>query len=161
MLSEGGSMPILRRVVVAALAAAILSTPAPAQADDPQRALWIALKRQLTGPDARKYFESYVDRSVLPSLKGTLISALINPGVSKLTLGLTDSSTPEVTLILHNGDVKLKSDPRLGTQIEFESVAIDFTTEPFMLTFDVSIRQVKGLEFETAKPGPNKAAPKK
>ena len=44
-------MPILRRVVVAALAAAILSTPAPAQNDDPQRAFWIALKRQLTGSD--------------------------------------------------------------------------------------------------------------
>jgi hypothetical protein len=64
--------------------------------------------------------------------------------------------TPEVTLILHNGDVKFKSEPKPGAQIEFEGVAIDFTTELFKLTFDVAIGQIKGLEFETAKPGPKK-----
>src|SRR5436190_19066229 len=95
MLNKGGSMRILHHVVVAALATAIFSPPSPAQIDDPQRALWMALKRQLTSPDAQEYFESSVHLSVLPPLKGTLISALINPGVSKLTVGLTDSSTPE------------------------------------------------------------------
>jgi hypothetical protein len=152
MLNNAGSMPILRHVALAALAVAIFSAPARPQTDDPQRVLWMALKRQLTGPDAQDYFKSSVHHSVLPPLKGTLISALINPGVSKLTVGLTDSSTPEVTLILHNGNVKWKSDPRPGAQIEFEGVAVDFRSEPFMLTFDVPIGQIKGLEFERTNP---------
>src|SRR5260221_7698576 len=153
MLNNGGSMPILRHVVVAALATAILSAPAPAQIDDPQRALWMALKRQLTGPDALEYFESSMHQCVLPRLKGALISALINPGVSKLTVALADSSTAEVTLVVHNGNVKWKSDPQPGVQIEFEGVASDFTAGPFMLTFDVPIGQIKRV--------PKKTPPKK
>ena len=66
--------------------------------------------------------------------------------MSKLVLGLTDPENPEVTLILHNGDAKVTGEK--GAQIEFEGVAIDFTASPFMLTFDVSINNIKGLKIE-------------
>jgi len=40
-------------------------------------------------------------------LKGTLTSALFIKGVSRLVLGLSDSTTAEVTLVVHNGDVSI------------------------------------------------------
>jgi hypothetical protein len=79
-------------------------------------------------------------------LKGTLTSAVFNKGVSRLILALSDSTTAEVTLVLHNGNVKVKAES--GTQIEFEGVAVDFTKDPFMLSFDVELSGVRGLRLE-------------
>jgi hypothetical protein len=139
---------------------ALIATPDDALAQaDPQLALWSAIKRQLTAEDGEEYFKSYVKNSAIPPLRGTLVSALINEGVSKLILAM-DSITPEVTLILHNGDVKVKSKPKAGTLIEFKGVAIDFTKDPFMLTFDVSIDGIKGLALQT-EPDSKKIPPKK
>ena len=79
-------------------------------------------------------------------LKRTLTSALFNQGVSRLVLGLSDATTAEVTLVLHNGDVDITSE--LGAQVEFQGVAIDFTKDPFMLTFDVQLSETKGLKLQ-------------
>jgi hypothetical protein len=108
-----------------------------------------------------EYFKSSLKATAVPPLKGALISALINQGVSRLVLGLTDSATPEVTLMFHNGDVKVKGEPKPGTQIEFAGVAIDFTRDPFMLTFDVPIGGIKGLEMEATRRNSKKSPPKK
>ncbi len=113
------------------------------------RNLWLSLKTQLAGPDGEEYFNSNIKNTAVPALKGTLISGIFNEGVSKLVLALTDSTTPEVTLILHNGTVKVSGEP--NAQIEFQGVAVEFNKNLFMLTFDVSMDEIKGLK--TEKPG--------
>jgi hypothetical protein len=82
----------------------------------------------------------------LPPLKGVVTTAAINEGVSKIVLAISDADIPEVTLIVHQGNVKLKTEPKAGSEIEFVGVAVEFTKDPFMLTFDVPIANVKGLD---------------
>ena len=136
-------------IVATAFAAAILWLPGFAQTQEgPQRALWMAIRRQLLAPGGEEYFNSNLKGSALPALQGVLISGLFNDGVSKIVLGLTDPKIPDVTLILHNGDKRVKGDPKPGTKIEFYGIGTGFTKDPFMLTFEVSIAGIKGLEFE-------------
>ena len=85
--------------------------------------------------------------SSLPLLKGTLVSALINEGVSRLVLKMPGSGEPGVTLIVHNGSVKREADPAPGRTVGFRGVAAGFSTRPFMLTFDIDIGNLQGLEF--------------
>jgi hypothetical protein len=143
-------MPAIVRIAVVALAAVILTYTGslPAQSD-PARALWRAVKRALEAPDGEAYFELNVKGAQLLPLKGTLISALINDGVSKLTLGMTDPNTADVTLVVHTGERKIKSKPTPGASIEFEGIAIEFTKTPFMLTFDLNT--IDGLDLENPK----------
>jgi hypothetical protein len=148
-------MPTLPQIVAVALGILVTSGLALAQTnEDPQRTLWLNIKRQLSGPDGDEYFNSYVKNSALPPLKGVLITGLFSDGVSKLVLALTDSDTPDVTVVLHNGEVKVTGEQH--SQIEFNGIPIDFTKDPFMLTFDVSIDGIKGLK--TEKSGSKKAA---
>jgi len=114
---------------------------------DPQTALWTAIKKQLSGPDGKRYFETNVKDAALPWLKGTLASALINEGVSRVILKMPGSPEPDVTLVVHNRSAKLKSRPTSGTMVEFQGVAVAFTTTPFMLTFDVELDGLRGLDF--------------
>ena len=142
--------PTAHRMLAATLAVAVLfsSGLASAQTDEEMRNLWSSLKKQLSGPNGEGYFNSNLKNTAVPSLKGTLISGIFNEGVSKLVVGLTDSKNPEVTLILHNGTVKVSGEP--NAQIEFQGVAVDFIKNPFMLTFDVSMDEIKGLKTDKA-----------
>jgi hypothetical protein len=140
-------------VTIAVVAIAFWSVKGHSAQLDRQLRLWLAIKRQLTGPNGDEYFQSAMKDSLIPAgangvsmLKGTLTSALLNKGVSRLMLALSDSTTAEVTLVLHNGDVNVKAE--LGTVIEFEGVAVDFTKDPFMLSFDVQLSGVRGLKLE-------------
>ena len=143
---------IVKRIL-AVVTVAFLAMECDSEQPDRQLQLWLTIKRQLTRPDGERYFESSMKDSVIPAgangvsmLKGTLTSALFNKGVSRLVLGLSDATTAEVTLVLHNGDVDITSE--LGAQVEFQGVAIDFTKDPFMLTFDVQLSETKGLKLQ-------------
>jgi hypothetical protein len=119
------------------------------RADDPAKALWTALKKKLSSEEGEEYFETHVFHTILPALKGVVASAIVNPGVSKIVLAMSDTSTPEVTLIVHEGTRKVKSQPYAGAAIEFASgEAVEFSRNPFMLTFDVVIQKVRGLDTE-------------
>jgi len=143
---------IVKRII-AVVTVAFLAMECDSEQPDRQLQLWLTIKRQLTRPDGERYFESSMKDSVIPAgangvsmLKGTLTSALFNQGVSRLVLGLSDATTAEVTLVLHNGDVDITSE--LGAQVECQGVAIDFTKDPFMLTFDVQLSETKGLKLQ-------------
>ena len=141
------------RIVIATLAAALIGSDCRAQVEtDRQLALWRGIKRQLTSSNGMEYFESSVKHALLPPLKGKLISVLIRDGLSRFTVGITDAETPEVTLIYHTGNRRVKGNPKRGTQIEFEGVAMEFTKEPFTLTLDVPEYGIRGLELEPSKP---------
>ena len=103
------------------------------------------MKQQLSGSDGERYFEGNLKGTAMPVLKGTLASALINPGVSRLILKMPGSAQPEVTLIVHSDDIQLEPHPAPGRTIEFSGVGAAFTPKPFMLTFDVDIEDLHGL----------------
>jgi hypothetical protein len=108
---------------------------------DPVHELWSALKSQLTGPNGEEYFRSTLKDCVLPRLVGTLISATPPDQPNVLTLGISDTSSPEVTLRLQDDNGKeahLNGPLMRGSQIQFEGVAVSFKQDPFMVTFEVS-----------------------
>ena len=59
-----------------------------------------------------------------------------------LVVAISDSTTPEVTLQVKDGewkDTPLNGPLMRGSLIQFEGVPTAFTKEPFMVTFGVSI----------------------
>ena len=97
-------------------------------------ALWRAMKRELTGPHGRAYFEASVKGAGLPTLYGTLVSGTPADHPSKFLVAMADNSEPEITLNL-NGN--LEKPLARGTPVRFDGVATSFTAEPFMLFLDV------------------------
>jgi hypothetical protein len=61
-------------------------------------------------------------------------------------LKMPESVEPDVTLVVHHGSAKLTSKASPGRSVEFAGVAVAFSTEPFMLTFDVDITNLRRLE---------------
>lgn len=116
---------------------------------NPQLALWMGVKKQLTAPDGAQYFEGSMKGTLVQGLKGKVISAKPAVRSKELILGLADPNTPEVTLKL---DAPLSGKPELGEEIEFEGVPTAFTPDPFMVTFDVEKAKLKGLTVKPAGP---------
>ena len=102
--------------------------------DDPPTVLWRAIKRELSGPDGREYFEKRMKDTQLPTLYGTLVSSSPADHPNKCLVAMADRSDPEVTLNLEG---RLEKPLPAGTLVEFEGVAVSFTTAPFMIMFDV------------------------
>jgi tetratricopeptide (TPR) repeat protein len=112
---------------------------------NPQLALWMGVKKELTGPNGEKYFETGVKGSAFPKQKGILIEAKPAVRPRELVLGVADPTVPEVTLKL---DSPLTGKPELGSEIEFEGIPQTFTQDPFMVTFDVEKEKITGLKME-------------
>jgi hypothetical protein len=133
---------------------------------NPQLALWVQLKQELTGANAATNFESNLKGAALPKLKGKLVSMepAVNP--KKIVVGISDASTPEITIELEGGTpFRGKADP--GTEIEFEGIGKEFSADPFNLTVEVEKEKITGWPAQAAAPaakkagGAKKAAPKK
>src|SRR6266849_4122960 len=120
------------RILIAIAFACQLTAQIPSGVDL-ERQLWTGVKQALMDRDGDEYFQSSMKGALLPRLKGTLISVIPNDGGNALVLGLTDSNSPEVALLIH--DLPLEMAP--GGSIEFEGVAIGFTRDPFLVTFAI------------------------
>jgi hypothetical protein len=120
------------RIWIAIAFACQLTAQVPARVDL-ERQLWTAIKQALSNVDGDEYFQSSMKDAMLPRLKGTLISVVPNEGGNALVLGLADSTTPEVALLVHD----LPRELAPGASIEFEGVPISFTRDPFLVTFEV------------------------
>jgi hypothetical protein len=118
--------------LVAIAFACQLTAQVPARVDL-ERQLWTSIKRALIGRDGDEYFQSSMKDAMLPRLKGTLISVVPNDSGNALVLGLADSITPEVALLVHDLPAELAT----GASIEFEGVPTGFTKDPFLVTFQV------------------------
>jgi hypothetical protein len=106
----------------------------PANEDDPPTVLWREIKRELSGPHGREYFEKSIKDVELPTLYGTLVSSTPADHPDEFLVAMADNPRPEVTLKL-NG--RLEKPLPAGTPVKFDGVGSAFTTEPFMLTFQV------------------------
>ena len=106
----------------------------------PVKALWQSLRKQLTSSTGAEYFDRGIKGCALPTLSGSLISATPAERPSVLIVAMSDSDEPEVTLRLKDkkGEYAHLPGPVVrGSSILFEGIAVAFTQEPFMLTFDV------------------------
>lgn len=117
-----------------------------------QRVLWSNLKRALLSDKGQKYFEQNVQDALLPALRGTVISVRPADSPQIIVLALSDNTTREVTLQLIAEAPRKREDRRpapfngriaAGDQVEFMGVAESFSKDPFMLTFDVAVDQLK------------------
>jgi len=117
--------------------------------NDPQLARWLDLKRELQGPNAKQYFETFLRDAVVPAktdsiqaLRGTVLSGKPAKRPTDLVLAMSDSHTPEVTVTLR--DSRQNQAPLLrplapGTVMEFWGIPVSFTQNPFMLTIEVKV----------------------
>jgi hypothetical protein len=113
---------------------------------NPQLALWMSIRRQLTEANGEQYFESSMKGTGLPKLKGTIVDAKPACRSKELVVALSDSTHPEATLRL---DMPLTMKPELGQEIQFDQGApMEFTKDPFNLTLDVEKEKIEGLKGE-------------
>lgn len=133
--------------------------------ENPMLALWLSVKKELTGPNGEQYWDNSVKRAALPGgvsgvekFKGKLISHTPARNPRELVLGISDANTPEVTLKL---DEAMSGSAEPGTEIDFDGVATEFSKEPFMVTFEVEKGNVQGWPAPAPRRAPTKKATKK
>ncbi len=138
---------------------------------NPVLALWVGIKRELTGPNGQGYFENSLKNAHIPGpegievgetkvrkLKGTVVSVDPPKRPKKLVLGLSSPNMSEVTLVFEN---PLPVAPEPGTELEFAGIVSDYSLEPFNLTFEVEPSDVTGLPAPPKKAAPARKAPVK
>ena len=107
----------------------------------PDLKLWSVLKRSLTGADGEEFFRQKMKDCVLPVMAGTLISSTPAERPTVLVIGLSDPSSPEITLRLKDDggkDASFNGPLVRGSQVRFEGTVTAFTKDPFMLTIETS-----------------------
>jgi hypothetical protein len=143
---------------------------------NPMLYLWRNIKNELTGANGAAYFEQNMKGAGLPGgvevegqkvtqFKGKLVSSAPEGKVKELILQIDPEggSEGDVKLVL-DGTVPGKMEP--GTEISFEGIPSSYTSEPFMVVFDVERANLQGWKGAAAGPAkkapvPKKAAPKK
>ncbi|MEX2263739.1 MAG: hypothetical protein WD696_17425 [Bryobacteraceae bacterium] len=120
---------------------------------NPQLALWMGLKKELTGPNGAQYFESMMKNAAVPKLKGKVISQTPASRPKEVVIGISDATEPEVKLKF---ETALANKADVGTEIEFEGVPTEFAPDPFMVTFEVENEKLTGWP---PPPAPAKRAP--
>jgi hypothetical protein len=97
--------------------------------------LWLSVRESLKGPFALDYFDNAMRGGRIPPLRGLVLSS----SSKVLVVTLSGGDAPEATLTL---DKPLKRAIPTGKAVMFSGVAISFTQSPFMLGFDVKIRDI-------------------
>ncbi len=116
--------------------------------ENPQLALWLSIRRELTGPNGATYWET-MKGALLPGkavegvtkLKGVLAEQKPAKNPKEIVLTMSDGLAPGVTLVLEE---PLRGAAPEGTEVQFEGVATKFTAEPFMVTFEVENDKLEG-----------------
>lgn len=125
---------------------------------NPQLAMWVQMKQELTGPGGAAYVEQ-LKGAALPKFKGKVVSMEPPTNPKKIVVGISDASAPEITIeIDEKGFLPGKVDP--GTEIEFEAVGKEFTADPFNLTVTAEKEKITGWTGKATPAATKKAAPK-
>jgi tetratricopeptide (TPR) repeat protein len=109
---------------------------------NPQLAIWLRVKGQLTADNGQAYFDNELKGSAVPKLKGKVISASPEAKPKEIVVGVENPDQQEIKLVVSEGTMPTKADP--GTEIEFEGVPTGFTKEPFLLTMDIEREKISG-----------------
>ena len=139
----------IRTTLKCGLVAALLLAISSLFAQDvrPDLALWRNIKRALLDTDGREYFEYGLKDCRVPGgtngvtmFMATVVSASPSSKPSTLVVAIVDNATPEATLKL---DRSLRDPVKPGAKVEFQGVPVAFSKEPFMITFDVAVDELK------------------
>lgn len=130
---------------------------------NPQLALWVKIKGELSGPNGQQYFDSSLKGAAVPppegiegvkKFKGTVVSTAPDKRPTSIILGLSGKEMSEVTLKFEKPLVAV---PEKGLEIEFSGAPSAFDPDTKMVTFDVEPDEVTGLP--KAAPAAKRAAP--
>jgi hypothetical protein len=135
---------------------------------EPQIALWMGIRRQLTDANGQQYFEGQLkDADVVGqngkrALKGAILEGRPACRSKELLVAVPDPGKPagkaEITLKL---DAALAGKPQTGDTIEFDAIPRTFSKEPFMLTMETDKSRITGLKVDPCAAAPARSAPKK
>jgi hypothetical protein len=114
----------------------------------PEIALWMRIKAQLSGPGGEDYFTSGLKDSTLPRLRGVVVSAkpLCRPNQLLVAVKMPEQATVPPAEIALKLDKPLSGTVAAGSEFGFEGVPSAFTPSPFMLTMDVGLGRLDGLD---------------
>jgi hypothetical protein len=126
---------------------------------NPQLALWMGIKGQLTDTNGQQYFEGQLKDADVSgqggarALKGRVVEGRPACRSRELLVAIAEpgqqAATPEITLKL---DAPLTGKPAVG-EIEFDGVPRAFTREPFMLTMETEKSKITALKVEPCAAG--------
>jgi len=125
---------------------------ADAAAKNPELTLWKTLKAELTGANGSTYFESGMKGTLLPTLKGKVVS--MTPAVGKpktVMMALEDGTTADATLKF---EAALPGKVDIGTELSFEGVPQSYTASPYMVVFAVDKDKLHGWTGKNAPAAP-------
>jgi tetratricopeptide (TPR) repeat protein len=111
----------------------------------PEEALCKSIKEALNGADGATYFNSSMKDALLPTLKGKVVK--LEPEQKPKTIllamedGKSDGTTADATLKF---EAALAGKVDVGTELTFEGVPESYTTNPFMVVFNVDKDKLHG-----------------
>lgn len=109
---------------------------------NPQKALWLNVRKELVGASGADYFESSLKGSALPKLKGKIIAMKPEARPKEIDVFIAAENTSEIRLIV---DAAFANKAEVGTEIEFDgAVAKAFTSDPFLLTCEIEKAKITG-----------------
>lgn len=109
--------------------------------EHPELALYKNLKDTLTGPDGASYFNDKMKGSLVPGIKGKVISLEPATNPKTVVLGVLDPNVPDTTLKF---DTALPGKVEPGTELTFDGEAVSYTASPFMIVFKGEKDKLKG-----------------
>ena len=116
---------------------------------NPQLALWMGIRSQLSDTNGQQYFEGQLKDAAVPKLKGVVLEGKPACRSKELLVNVPEpgqtSKTAEITLKL---DAPLTGKPAAGDTIEWEGVPTAFTKDPFMLTMTTEKAKITGLKVD-------------
>jgi hypothetical protein len=132
----------------------------------PVLALWVGIKRELSGANGPAYFENFkgtlvpggveVGVTKVEKFKGTVVSSTPERRPKEVVLGMSAPDMSEVTIRL---ETPMPNPVTPGTELEFSGVPVEYTADPFMLVFEVENADLLG--WPKPEPPVRKAAPKR
>lgn len=119
---------------------------------NPMLALWVRMKGALSGAGGAEYFAQIkgsgvpggveVGTTKVEKFKGKVVSSNPPAKPKEVVVGISAPDMSEVTLRFEK---PLTAPVPAGTELEFSGVPVEFTPDPFMLTFDTDPADVAGL----------------
>lgn len=120
---------------------------------NPNLALWISIKRQLSAENGAAYFASDLKGANIPGgaavgetkiekFKAKVVICDTPKKPKKIIVGISSPDMTEITLAL---ETPIAVCPDKGADIEFVGSPTEFTPDPFNLTFAVDNKDVVGL----------------
>jgi tetratricopeptide (TPR) repeat protein len=114
------------------------------ESKNPELALWMKIKAELSGPNGDQYFSSHLKDAAVPQLFGTLISAKPACRPTELLIAIRPAGgPPEITLKLAK---PLPGKPAFNRELRWEGIPTVFVKEPFMLTMQTEPPKIEGLK---------------